>query len=90
MLHVRGPQLLSELKSAAEKPVATHPVLRDVWSDHVLFEGARVTGIIDYGALRMDEPAADLARLLGSLHPFELDARIHGVEEYNSRALSAG
>jgi Ser/Thr protein kinase RdoA (MazF antagonist) len=43
-------------------------VLRDVWSDHMLFAdgGDRVSGIIDYHAAGIDSPATDLARLLGS------------------------
>lgn len=44
-------------------------VVRDVWSEHVLFaidEPARVAGIIDYHASGLDTPATDLGRLLGS------------------------
>jgi Ser/Thr protein kinase RdoA (MazF antagonist) len=43
------------------------PVLRDVWSAHVLFDAAgHVAGIIDFHAADLDTPATDLARLLGS------------------------
>jgi len=43
------------------------PVLRDVWSEHVLFDAAgRVAGIVDLHAAAVDTPATDLARLLGS------------------------
>lgn len=83
MLHARGPQLLDELQVASGVKVMLHPVLRDIWSDHVLFHGELVSGIIDFGTVRMDEPAADLARMLGSLHPFEEDVRLGAVEAYN-------
>jgi homoserine kinase type II len=43
------------------------PCLCDVWHDHVLFDGDRVTGVVDYGAMKIDHPAVDVARLLGSL-----------------------
>jgi homoserine kinase type II len=43
------------------------PCLRDLWHDHLLFEGDRLTGLIDYGAVKADHVAVDLARMLGSL-----------------------
>ncbi len=87
MLQVQGPGLYSELQKAADEVVVLHPVLRDFWSEHLLFDGAKVSGIIDYGALRIDEPATDLARLLGSLHPFESEVRREAVEQYNAAAV---
>jgi len=43
------------------------PCIRDVWHDHVLFTGDDVSGIIDFGAMQIESPASDIARLLGSL-----------------------
>ena len=37
--------------------------------DHVLFDGDRVTGIIDFAAAKVDHVAADLARLFGESDP---------------------
>jgi hypothetical protein len=47
--------------------VLAQPCLRDVWGAHVLFTGDAVTGVVDYGAVKPDHPAGDLARLLGDL-----------------------
>ncbi len=48
-------------------PFRLQPCLRDVWHDHLLFNGSRLVGIIDYAALGLDTVAVDLARMLGSL-----------------------
>ena len=47
--------------------VPLQPCLCDVWHDHVLFDENYVTGIVDYGAMKIDHPAVDVARQLGSL-----------------------
>lgn len=49
------------------RPVPLQPCLCDIWHDHVLFDGDAVTGVIDFGSVKMDHVAVDLARLLGSL-----------------------
>ncbi len=41
-------------------------VLRDIHRDHILFSDRRPTGLIDFDAVRMDTPATDLARWVGS------------------------
>ncbi len=59
-----------------------HACLRDVWHDHVLFEGDRVSGIIDYGAARVDHVSVDLARMLGSLVEDDRALWDAGLEAY--------
>lgn len=62
-----GQRLLPLLDEAARRPRPLQPAIRDIWHDHVLFTGDEVTGIVDYGALRIDTPLVDIARLVGSL-----------------------
>jgi len=63
----QGPEVLRILHSWCNHPVAIQPCLRDIWREHLLFVGNRVTGLIDPQACRSDSVAVDLARLLGSL-----------------------
>jgi homoserine kinase type II len=50
-----------------QRPWSLHPCLCDVWHDHLLYEGEQLTGLVDYGAVKVDHVAVDLARMLGSL-----------------------
>jgi len=77
-------QIAAELKQAAQTKVRLQPCLRDIWHDHILFSGDRVTGLIDFGAMRMETVAGDLARLLGSLvgdNPQRWQLGLAGYEE---------
>ena len=84
-----GPGLLPHLDRAAAIRVELQPCIRDVWHAHVLFSGERVSGIVDFGGMRPENVAADIARLLGSM---ALDNRVdwqHGLTAYESiRPLS--
>jgi homoserine kinase type II len=51
----------------AARALPVQPCLCDLWHDHLLFVGDRLTGLVDYGAVKLDHVAVDLARLLGSL-----------------------
>lgn len=64
---LRAPPLSERLKQCVEWELSLQPVIRDIWHDHVLFEGDQVTGIVDFGAMALDNVARDVARLLGSL-----------------------
>lgn len=59
-------QLLARFPAAEQISVPLQLCLRDIWSAHVLFTGEKVTGLIDFDAMRVDSVALDLARLLGS------------------------
>lgn len=61
-----APDLRRRLAAVAQVAVPWQPCLRDIHSDHVLFVGDEVTGLLDFGALRTDHVTVDLARLLES------------------------
>jgi homoserine kinase type II len=70
------------LAAWVDRPLRLQPCLCDVWHDHVLFEGDHVTGLVDYGAVKVDHFAVDLARLLGSLIGDDAEQRRAGLESY--------
>jgi homoserine kinase type II len=61
-----APAAVRALEAWETVRLRVQPCLRDLRAEHVLLntEGA-VTGIIDFGAMAVDHPAVDLARLLG-------------------------
>ncbi len=61
------PDLLRLLEPWRSVPMPAQPCVCDVWHDHILFTSNDVTGLIDFGAIKIDNVAVDLARLLGSL-----------------------
>jgi homoserine kinase type II len=62
----RAASIHSELREMAAHQFSLQPCLRDLWSEHVLWTGHQVTGLIDFGACRIENPMIDLSRLLGS------------------------
>src|SRR5262249_29100154 len=60
------------------------PCLCDPWHDHYLFDGERLTGLIDYGAVQPDSPAVDVARTLGSLVEDDEAAWQTGLSAYRA------
>jgi homoserine kinase type II len=76
-----------ELLSRVEVPL--QPCIRDVRHDHLLFLRDEVSGIVDFGALRADSVALDLAGLLGNLVGDAPEERQLGLAAYEEiRALS--
>ncbi len=77
-----APRLLELLERASQNRLPLQPCIRDVWHDHVLFTNERVTGLIDFGALRDDHIATDIARLLGSLVRDDQAGWVAGLSAY--------
>lgn len=58
------PRAISQLDPLANVALPLQPCLRDIWHDHVLFIGDELTGLVDFGAIAIDTPATDIARLV--------------------------
>lgn len=56
----------AELTAMSALEAELFPCWRDLWREHLLFEGEHLSGIIDATAARSDHPGTDLSRLLGS------------------------
>jgi homoserine kinase type II len=70
------------LAAWADRVSPLQPCFCDIWHDHVLFDRDRVTGLIDYGGVKIDHVAVDLARLLGSMLPGDAEQRRIGLRAY--------
>jgi Ser/Thr protein kinase RdoA (MazF antagonist) len=82
LLRVHACEIPAKLGPWLNRPMPLQPCLCDVWHDHVLFEGDTVTGLVDFGGVKTDHVAVDLARLLGSLVEDRVDLRAAGLEAY--------
>jgi Phosphotransferase enzyme family len=78
---MQSPSLAESLATAPE--LMLQPAIRDIHHDHVLFTGDEVSGLIDFGAMRIDTPLTDLARLVGSLVGDDQEARRLAVDAYS-------
>ncbi len=82
-------KVLPTLESANQLDVVLQPCIRDVWHAHVLFMADEVSGIVDFGSMRPDNVATDVARLLGSLAGDDTRDWQRGLSAYQSvRRLS--
>jgi Ser/Thr protein kinase RdoA (MazF antagonist) len=90
LLRRRIPEVPALLDPWLRRPVALQPCLCDVWHDHVLFTGDRVSGLVDFGSVKVDHVAVDLSRLLGSLVGGDTARWCAGLQHYEEqRPLTA-
>lgn len=81
--------VLGLVAEARQQPVQQQTCIRDIWHDHILFIENDVTGIIDFGAMRFESVAGDIARLLGSLAKDNREMWRIGMNSYETvRSLS--
>jgi homoserine kinase type II len=62
-----APDVFQQVRAAQRLHAPLQICHGDLWHDHVLFSGEEVTGLVDFGAMKMESCASDIARLLGSL-----------------------
>lgn len=79
-----APRLLGPIRRAASQILPVQPCLRDARPDHFLFEGDRLAGLVDFGAMGRDSVAGDLARLLAEGVGPGRDARAGALDDYES------
>jgi Ser/Thr protein kinase RdoA (MazF antagonist) len=76
------PKLPAALAAWTERRVRVQPCLCDIWHAHIFYEGDGVRGIIDFGSVKVDHVAVDLARFLGSIDGDEEERWSHGLGAY--------
>jgi Ser/Thr protein kinase RdoA (MazF antagonist) len=90
LFHAQAGEVLTRLENAIGIEAPSQVCIRDVWRAHILFQGERVAGLVDFDALGWDSVATDIARLLGSLAADQEDVWHEGLAAYRSvRPLSA-
>ncbi|MDX1963115.1 MAG: phosphotransferase [Pirellulales bacterium] len=70
--HLRVSEIVA---AAAHLEVPQFPCIRDVRGEHYLFQNQSLAGIVDFAALRVDSPMADLTRLLMEVPLDQAEAR---------------
>ena len=74
--------LRQQLELVRTVPVLQIPIFGDIWSDHVLFNNDEVSGIVDFGAMKIESPCLDIARLFGSYADYSSEALRRGISYY--------
>lgn len=80
----RAAGLQQQLEETSRIEAPLQPCIRDIWHDHVLFQGDCVSGVVDFGASRIECVAADLSRLLGSFAGEERAVWQDGLAAYEA------
>jgi Ser/Thr protein kinase RdoA (MazF antagonist) len=79
-----APAVAAMLGQCVDRMVSLQPCLRDCRPEHFLFVGDAVTGLVDFGAMDVECPAADLARLLSEWGVREGPLRLDALAAHNA------
>jgi Ser/Thr protein kinase RdoA (MazF antagonist) len=82
LLRGRVGRIPNDLDPWTNRILPLQSCLCDIWHDHVLLDGDKVTGLIDYGGVKVDHVAVDLGRLLGSMIGNDAQQRAAGMQAY--------
>jgi aminoglycoside phosphotransferase (APT) family kinase protein len=77
-----APVVLEPLGRVSSRVIRVQPTLRDARPEHFLFEGERLSGLVDFGAMGVESVAADLARLSGEWLDGDPAARREAIASY--------
>lgn len=80
-----APAILQEARPFAMKTMPIQPVIRDARPEHILFEDAKVTGMVDFGAMGIDAVSTDFSRLIGEWFTTDSSLRNVAIEAYSSQ-----
>jgi homoserine kinase type II len=77
-----APRVKEVMVSMKDVQVRRQPCLRDARPEHLLFEGDRVVGLVDFGAMGEETVSSDLARLASEWLAADLALRDEGLAAY--------
>jgi Ser/Thr protein kinase RdoA (MazF antagonist) len=78
------PGVAERLRRSVPISLPLQPTLRDARPEHFLFEGDRLTGLVDFGAMGVESPASDLARLLAEWVGNDRAALAQSLDAYDA------
>ncbi len=84
LARIVAPRLVEPLRESAGRVTILQPCLRDARPEHFLFEGDRVSGLVDFGAMDVDCVAGDLSRLIVEWLDGDRSARSEALAAYES------
>ena len=79
-----APAIGDRLRIEAGRVVPLQPCLRDARPDHFLFEGDRLAGLVDFGAMGVESVAGDLSRLASDWLGPDRGARAGAIASYSA------
>lgn len=88
-LFAKGARIVRpQLVAALQHRRRLQPCVRDVRREHLLFVEDQLSGLVDFGAMQMEHPAIDVARIVAECAGDDEPLRDAALAEYRSAAPS--